>query len=94
MFTSLAVNAKRKVDHLEPLSCYDVLARIIKQEERKMFKMVDKEFIRKLHHMEDWSIRKISRQLQIVMGQLAGQDFFVKQKLFDSDVLNSVFILP
>jgi len=30
-----------------------------------MFKMVDKEYIRKLHHMEDWSIRKISRQLQI-----------------------------
>src|SRR5665647_1521751 len=65
MLTSLAQKAKRKVDHLEPLSCYDVFARNIKQEERKMYKMVDKEYIRKLYYMEDWPIRKISRQLQI-----------------------------
>jgi len=30
-----------------------------------MYKMVDKEYIRKLYYMEDWPIRKISRQLQI-----------------------------
>jgi transposase len=37
----------------------------IRQGERKLHKMVDKEYIRKLYYLEGWSIRKISRQLPV-----------------------------
>jgi len=30
-----------------------------------LHKMVDKEYIRKLHYVEGWSIRKIGRQLPV-----------------------------
>ena len=44
-----------------------------------MHKMVDKEYIRKLYHMEGWSIRRISRQLPVSRPT-------IRKMLLDSEI--------
>lgn len=58
-------NDNKKVDHLHNISCKLELTRNWLTGGKALLKMVDIEFIKKKHFREGWSIRKLSKTLEI-----------------------------
>lgn len=57
--------ANKKIDHPKRLFLYDVVGTLHRIGGKDMLGMVDIEYIRKKHFVEGWSIRKISRNLDV-----------------------------
>jgi transposase len=63
--TTFRGSANKKIDHLIIQTLYANVCRQKATGGKDMYEMVDKEYIRKRHFVDGWSIREISRSLKI-----------------------------